>query len=50
MNCLKSGTGAGGNLALCLFKNKSQREEDTDYQKYGHKVTTLFKIKIDDDI
>lgn len=45
MNCLKSGTGAGGSLALCLFENKSQREENTDYQKYGRKVTTPLKLK-----
>lgn len=50
MNCLNTGTGTGGNLALCLFKNKSQREENTDYQKYRHKVTIPFKIKIVDDI
>lgn len=49
MSCLKSGTGIGGNLALCLFEDKSQREANTDYQKYGRKVTTPFKIKIVDD-
>lgn len=45
MNCLNTGTGTGGNLAWCLFENKSEG------RKYGlSEVTTPFKIKIVDDI